>query len=127
MEKRKSVGLHAVHTNDYKDFSRDLTKISKRFEELLSQDSGALYLNYYGYILIDHEVDVKKGMKYVNKALKLQPESSYYLDSLAWGHYKLGECKKALEVIQRVRKLDGGNDAEVIIHHDKIKQCKGKK
>ena len=31
MEKRKSVGLHAVHTNDYKDFSRDLNKISKRF------------------------------------------------------------------------------------------------
>lgn len=104
-----------------------LSKISKRFEELLSQDSEAIYLNYYGYILIDHEVDVKKGMKYVNKALELQPDSSYYLDSLAWGHYKLGECKKALEVIEKVRKLDGGNDAEVVKHHEKIKQCKGKK
>jgi hypothetical protein len=27
-----SIGLYAVHTNDYKDFSRDLNKISKRFE-----------------------------------------------------------------------------------------------
>ena len=32
MKKGHSIGLHAVHTNDYKDFSRDLTKISKRFE-----------------------------------------------------------------------------------------------
>ena len=30
--KRKSVGLHAVHRKDYKDFSMDLNKISKRFE-----------------------------------------------------------------------------------------------
>ena len=104
-----------------------LTKIAKRFEELLAEDSRALYLNYYGYILIDHDVDVKKGMKYVQKALELQPETSYYLDSMAWGHYKLGECKKALKIIQKVRTLDGGDDPEVILHHEKIKKCKGKK
>lgn len=27
-----SIELHAVHTNDYNDFSRDLAKISKRFD-----------------------------------------------------------------------------------------------
>ncbi|NQE46641.1 hypothetical protein C5S31_11530 [ANME-1 cluster archaeon GoMg2] len=32
MKKGHSVGLHAVHTKDFKDFSGDLTKISKRFE-----------------------------------------------------------------------------------------------
>ena len=31
IEKGHSVGLHAVHTKDYKDFSLDLNKISKRF------------------------------------------------------------------------------------------------
>lgn len=32
MKKGHSVGLHAVHTRDYKDFSRDLNKISRRFD-----------------------------------------------------------------------------------------------
>ncbi|HJH25850.1 MAG TPA: hypothetical protein C5S37_03540 [Methanophagales archaeon] len=27
-----SIGLHAVHTRDYRDFSRDLNKISRRFD-----------------------------------------------------------------------------------------------
>jgi hypothetical protein len=27
------VGRHAVHTKDYKAFSRDLNKISKRFDD----------------------------------------------------------------------------------------------
>ena len=33
LKKGHSIGLHAVHTRDYNDFSRDLTKISKRFDE----------------------------------------------------------------------------------------------
>ena len=32
MKKGHSIGLHAVHTKDYKDFSRDLGKISRRFD-----------------------------------------------------------------------------------------------
>ena len=32
LKKGHSVGLHAVHTRDYKDFSRDLTKISRSFD-----------------------------------------------------------------------------------------------
>jgi hypothetical protein len=32
LKKGHSVGLHVVHTRDYKDFSRDLNKISKRFD-----------------------------------------------------------------------------------------------
>ena len=104
-----------------------LRTISSKFEELLEQDSTPLYLNYYGYILIDHNVDIGKGMKYVKRALEIEKDSSYYLDSLAWGYYKLGECKKALGIMNRVRTLDGGNDAEVVEHHNIIKKCKGKK
>ena len=104
-----------------------LNKISKKFEEVIEQDSSSLYLNYYGYLLIDHDIDIDKGMEYVKKALLEEPESSYYLDSLAWGYYKKNECAKALDIIKKVRTLEGGDDPEVIKHHKKIKKCKGKK
>ena len=119
--------IYEYENEENKNNKEFLSKISKKFEELIEQDSNSLYLNYYGYILIDHEFDVKKGMKYVKRALEIEPNSSYYLDSLAWGHYKMQECKESLEVIQKVLKLEGGNDPEVLKHHEMIKKCKGKK
>lgn len=104
-----------------------LKELSKKFEDLLAINRSALYLNYYGYILIDHEIDIQKGMKYVREALKIEENSSYYLDSLAWGYYKLGECKKALRIMKKVVTLEGGDDPEVIKHYEAIKKCKGKK
>lgn len=111
----------ATNKND-KEF---LKKISKKFEDLIEKEKNSLYLNYYGYILIDHDVDVKKGMKYVKLALELEPNSSYYLDSLAWGYYKLGECEKSMNIISKVLKLEGGDDPEVLKHYELIKKCKG--
>ena len=104
-----------------------LQKISKKFEDLIEKDKNSLYLNYYGYILIDHDLNAKKGMKYIKLALELEPDSSYFLDSLAWGYYKLGECEKSLSVILEAMKLEGGKDPEVLKHYEIIKKCKGKK
>ncbi len=103
-----------------------LKNISIKFEELLAEDTNHLYLNYYGYILIEHNVDIKKGMEYVKKALKLEPNSAYYLDSLAWGYYKLGKCEESLLIIEKVVTLEGGDNQEVLNHHQEIKKCKGK-
>lgn len=118
--------IFEYESQNIKDDKVFLTKIAKKFEEVIQEEPSALYLNYYGYILIDHDVDVTKGMKYVRQALTLEGDSPFYLDSLAWGYYKLGECAKALKVIEKVRTLDGGDDKEVLYHHEKIKKCKGK-
>ncbi len=102
------------------------TRVIKTLKEVISVEKTTLYLNYLGYLLIDHSIDVKEGMRYVIEALKIEPESVYYLDSLAWGYYKLGKCEKAFEIISRVEKLDGGDDPEVIGHIKAIGICKNK-
>jgi hypothetical protein len=100
--------------------------VIKKLKKVVSVEKIPLYLNYLGYLMIDHSVDIKKGMFYVREALKIEPNSAYYLDSLAWGYYKLGKCKKAYKIISKVRKLEGGDDAEVIAHEKAIKKCKYK-
>ena len=106
-------------------------RVISNLEKVLNQKKIGLYLNYLGYLLIDHEIDIKKGMKYVREALKLEPNSAFYLDSLAWGYYKLGNCKKASNIIKKVQKLEGGDDTEVLSHVKIINKCvrnkKGKK
>jgi len=109
--------------NDKKMQNRVIDKLKK----VASIEKRPLYLNYLGYLLIDHSIDIKGGMKYVREALKIEPNSAFYLDSLAWGYYRLGNCKKATQIINKVKKLDGGDDPEVLNHVKAIKKCKNKK
>ena len=107
--------------------------VIKKLQEVIAIKKEGMYLNYLGYLLIDHEIDVKKGIKYVNEALKLEPNSVYYLDSLAWGYYKLKKCKKAAQIMKKVMKMDGSSNEEVVEHIKAIEKCninknkKGKK
>ena len=106
-----------------KNNQKRVQNIISKLEKVLIAKEDTLYLNYLGYLLIDHEIDISKGMKYIKRALKLDPNSSYYLDSLAWGYYKLGECKKAKKIMDRVVKMDGGDDKEVLSHVQSIERC----
>jgi tetratricopeptide (TPR) repeat protein len=101
-----------------------LKKFRELFEEALKKGlDDSLYLNYYGYTLIDHDLDVEKGVALVRRALKQQPDNSYYLDSLAWGLYKLGECAEAYKVMERVIADEGLNEPEIQMHWESIRKC----
>lgn len=102
-------------------------RVIEKLKNVVLVDKKALYYNYLGYLLIDHSIDIKAGMEYIEKALKEQPDSAYYLDSKAWGYYKLGKCKKAYKLISKVVKMEGGDEKEVQDHYKIIKKCKRKK
>ncbi len=107
---------------------KKLQNVIDNLKKAVLQKPKPLYLNYLGYLLIDHNIDIKEGIKYVKEALKQKPNAAYYLDSLGWGYYKLGECKKADKVFARVRKLEDSDVEEIQQHYQKILECvKGKK
>jgi len=112
---------------DDKSDSKMHKRVIDKLTKVLKEKENPLYLNYVGYLLIDHEIDVKLGIRYIKTALGYNPGSEYYLDSLAWGYYKLGECKKAQKIMKKIMKIDGASsEAEVIQHSAKIKKCKMK-
>ncbi len=103
-----------------------LNQVVQEFEKALKAGvRNPVYLNYYGYTLIDEDIDIKKGVKIIKEALVQEPENTYYLDSLAWGEYKLGECSKAYKTMKKVVKIEGLKEKEIIEHWNAIKnQCK---
>ena len=119
------LGQGTIYEYESSDHSsrEKIEKIAKNLEKVVKKKPTPLYLNYLGYLLIDHNIDIEKGMQYVKQALKEHPDSAYYLDSLAWGYYKLGKCKEAEKILKRVRKLEGGDDKEVLKHYEKVEQC----
>ena len=115
------MAIYEYEINKAKLTPEALQSISKKFEEVTSLLRDSVYLNYYGYLLIDHDIDVAKGISLVQRALELEPNSPYYLDSLAWGLYKQGKCAEANEIM----KYFGEHvyEEEVIVHMEAIKKC----
>ncbi len=107
--------------------NRVLNRVSQLFEKAFKAGVvDAEYYNYYGYTLIDKDVDIKKGLEYVKKAVKLEPKSVFYLDSLAWGYYKLKKCKEAKEIANRILKLESMDAlaSDIKEHIQRINGCK---
>jgi len=96
----------------------------KYFEKALKLGlDDSIYLNYYGYTLIDKNIDIDKGIDILNKALEQQPNNGYFLDSLAWGYYKKQDCTKAYKLMKKI--IDQGDllEEDIKIHWNKIKNC----
>jgi len=109
-----------LYEGEYPKNHKVLKEVIKRFEKSVEKLKDPVFYNYYGYLLIDHDIDVKKGLKLVKKALKQKPKSEYYLDSLAWGLYKEGKCKQALKILNS---LEDKDQEEIKEHIKKVKEC----
>jgi len=106
-----------------KNNPQKLHNIIAKLQDVIAQERMPLYLNYLGYLLIDHEIDIDKGILYIKNALQEEPDSLFYLDSLAWGYFKKGQCNVAKKVMQKVLKLDDTNNEEVQEHNNAINKC----
>ncbi len=98
---------------------KELLEMVERLEYLANKYKNDYLYNFVGYVLIDKDIDVKKGIKYVIKALNKKPDNFEYIDSLAWGYYKLGKCEDAWEII----KIINLKDPEIEKHKKLIKRC----
>ena len=101
-----------------------LNQVVNRFERAIREGAkDSVYLNYYGYTLIDKDIDIEKGVQLIKEALKEEPDNGYYLDSLAWGYYKLHRCRDAYREMKKVIDIEGLNENEIVEHWRAIREC----
>lgn len=118
-------GVLLFENSEDKNDKKMIEDVISHFEKAIELgNDDSIYLNYYGYTLIDKEVNVKKGINVIENALIQQPDNMYYLDSLAWGYYKERNCSKAYKLMKRVVDEEGLEEEEIIEHWNAIKQCK---
>ncbi len=72
-------------------------------------------LNYLGYTWIDKGLNLNEAMDLIRKAVKLDPNAGYIVDSLGWAHYRLGNFPEAVEHLERATELSP--DDSVINDH----------
>ena len=107
--------------------TKEIDLIIKLFEESVYKLENPVFYNYYGYLLIDHDIDIAKGLELVLKAYEIDSKSAYIIDSIAWGYYKLKKCDMAIDWIEKIGAEYLKQD-EFKSHYNKITKCiKGKK
>ena len=119
-----AISLYESLSN--KNDKEQLQQIVANFEKAIQLgEKSPVYLNYYGYTLVDKEIDIHKGLSIIEEALTQEPENTYFLDSLAWGYYKLDNCNKAYPAMKKVVEVEGLNEDEIIEHWNAIdSKCK---
>ncbi len=68
---------------------------------MLLSPEQPLVLNYLGYSWVDQGLNLKEGMKLIEKAVQLKPDDGYIVDSLGWAHYRQGNYKEAVRYLER--------------------------
>jgi len=72
------------------------------YEKALELDgANATALNGLGFVLVDSDMDVLRGLRCCKKAVSIKPHNAAYFDSLGWAYYKNGELLEARTWLRR--------------------------
>ena len=71
----------------------------------MSSIPNAAACNYLAYMWAEKGVKLDQAFKYVSKALKLNPKSGAFLDTLGWIYYMNEQYKEALEQISHAAEI----------------------
>ena len=81
---------------------KHLEQAEQDFHAVLELDpNNAITLNNLGFMLADKTTRYTDALKYIRKAVDLEPMNGAYLDSLGWVYYKLGDYEPAEEYLRK--------------------------
>ncbi len=84
---------------------RDYASAEAHLKRLLKIDpEHADALNFLGYLYAETGTNLDEAETLINRALKLKPNDGYYMDSLAWVYFKLGDYAGALDAQRKAIK-----------------------
>ena len=96
----------------------------KKAIELNPQNAPAL--NYLGYTWAEMGIQLDEAETLIQRALKIEPNDGFYIDSLGWVYYQKGDYVKAVEQLERAVEITV-DDPTIIEHLGDAYEKAGKK
>jgi len=105
------LNLASIHEKrgEYGEAERYLVELHRQYPD----DAGIL--NFYAYLLAQMKVDLPRAESMVRAALAKDPDNAYYLDSLGWIYYQMGEYSVAVTELERA--TNHVHDDPTILEH----------
>jgi Tfp pilus assembly protein PilF len=100
-----------------------LNKAEEYYRQALSlEPENPIRMNNLAWFLINKDRNIDEGLKLIDKALELSPDSYYMLDTKGWGLYKQGKYSEALELIRKSWELKPVYNHELYLHLEAAKK-----
>ena len=103
-------------------YASNLDKINKwedakdLFLKLLKKNPKDTYtLNYISYRLSLRDEELEYALELIKKALTLDPENGYFLDTIGWVEFKRDNLKSSVFYLEKASSILP-NSAEVLVH-----------
>jgi tetratricopeptide (TPR) repeat protein len=98
---------------------KNFEKAVEFYEKALELDeNNTTALNGLGFILVDTDMDIYRGLRYCKRAVDMRPQNGAYLDSLGWAYYKNGEIPEARTWLRRA--LEASPQQKEIKEHIRV-------
>jgi tetratricopeptide (TPR) repeat protein len=95
-----------------KDFAGAETAIG---EVLKRQPDNSQALNFLGYLYADYNKKADQAVPLLKRALALDPENGFIMDSLGWAYYRIGSLDSARVELEQAIKASG-EDPTILEH-----------
>lgn len=107
----------------------DMEGIRAVLEPLIQEDpDDPELLNFLGYVLADHNLDLDHAHDLIRRALKKKPDSAAILDSMAWVLYRQGRFQEAeTYILKSLGQCGDQVDATILDHAGDIYNALGDK
>lgn len=99
VEIKYDLGMMYERQGRFKEFERMMRDIV----ELDPNNANAL--NSLGYTFADQNVRLDEARDLLNRALQLEPDNPYILDSVGWYYYRAGDLRAAQQYLERSYQL----------------------
>lgn len=112
-------GLLAAQLDQIDEHEKDM-------RALLAEDpNNAQALNALGYTLADATDRIQEAYTLISKALSMQPDDPFILDSMGWVQYRMGNQQDAIDYLERA--LSKRDDPEIAAHLGEVLWVAGQK
>ena len=87
----------------------------RTFQKIIEVDTmNAVALNYVGYTYAERSDSLEYALELLNRALEIEVDNGYYIDSRGWIFYMMGRYEDALDELQRASEIT--EDAVIFEH-----------
>ena len=118
--------IYAYVTIAQKGGSLDIDIVESSLRNVLSHEpSNIEVLNFLGYTLTEYTDRYEEAYELIKRAIDLDPQNEYVVDSMGWVLYRMGRHEEALGHLQRAISLLPS--AEVAAHLGEVLWVLGKK
>ncbi len=98
---------------DYAGEQRQAITMMRRIISTNPEHAGAL--NYVGYTWANNKENLNQALRYISRAVELEPDNGYIYDSLGWVCYQQGKFQEAEKELKTAKELSP-DDPAVLDH-----------